>query len=151
MDHKNDMTIMYAFHDALRRDLERLARVTARADDDPKHILRTAVGWEMFKSYLQLHHSAEEDLLWPPMRDALAVDSPGMALLDATEAEHAAIDPLRDSLEPCAPTRCTHGSEGAGRSNASRLPGDVVRRPSKYVRVTSALLIWRKASRAAMQ
>jgi iron-sulfur cluster repair protein YtfE (RIC family) len=99
MDHKNDMTVMYAFHDALRRDLDRLARVTARANDDPKHILRTAVGWEMFKSYLQLHHTAEDDLLWPPMRDALAVDSPGMALLDALVAEHAAIDPLLAAID----------------------------------------------------
>lgn len=35
------MTMMYTFHDALRRDLDRIARVTARTDDDdPKHVLR---------------------------------------------------------------------------------------------------------------
>lgn len=51
MAFNNDMTMMYAFHDALRRELNRIARVTARTDDDPKHVLRTAAGWEMFKSY----------------------------------------------------------------------------------------------------
>lgn len=99
MTYKNDMTIMYAFHDALRRDLDRLARVTARQDDDPKRVLRTAVGWELFKSYLQMHHTAEDDLLWPQMRAALAADSPGMAVLDAMEAEHAAIDPLLAQID----------------------------------------------------
>jgi hemerythrin-like domain-containing protein len=94
MEFKNDMTWMYAVHHALRRELERIARVTARRNDDPTHVLRTAVGWQMFKSYLHVHHGAEDDLLWPPMRAALADDSAGIALLDAMEAEHAAIDPL---------------------------------------------------------
>jgi hypothetical protein len=57
MAFKNDMTMMYAIHAALRRELERIARVTARPDDEPKHVLRTAVGWEIFKSNLQVHHS----------------------------------------------------------------------------------------------
>jgi hemerythrin-like domain-containing protein len=99
MAFKNDMTVMYATHDALRRDLDRIARVTARPDDDPKHLLRTALGWELFKSYLELHHTAEDDLLWPPMRQALADDSYGLALLEEMEAEHSAIDPLLVSID----------------------------------------------------
>ena len=99
MTFKNDMTFMYAMHDALRRELDCIARVTARPREDPKHVLRTAVGWEMFKSYLEVHHTAEDDLLWPPMRTALADDSDGMALLDAMEAEHSAIDPLLAAID----------------------------------------------------
>jgi hemerythrin-like domain-containing protein len=99
MPFKNDMTMMYAMHDALRRDLERIAHITARPDDNPKHVLRTAAGWEMFKSYLQVHHTAEDDLLWPPMRNALADDSDGVALLDAMEQEHSAIDPLLAAID----------------------------------------------------
>ena len=91
--------MMYAMHAALRRELERIARVTARADDDPKHVLRTAAGWEMFKSYLQVHHTAEDDMLWPPMRTALARDADGVALLDAMQAEHSAIDPLLAAID----------------------------------------------------
>jgi hypothetical protein len=96
---KNDMTWMYTVHAALRRELERMARVTARADDDPVRVLRTAAGWEMFKSYLHVHHTAEDTMLWPPMRSALAAESEGMALLDAMEAEHATIDPLLDAID----------------------------------------------------
>ena len=99
MAFKNDMTMMYAMHNALRRELECIARVTARPDDDPKHVLRTAAGWDMFKSYLQVHHTTEDDMLWPPMRKALADDSDGVALLDAMEAEHSAIDPLLAAID----------------------------------------------------
>ena len=99
MPFKNDMTMMYAMHAALRRELERIARVTARPDDDPKHILRTAAGWEMFTSYLQVHHTAEDIALWPPMREALADDPDSVALLDAMEAEHSAIDPLLAAID----------------------------------------------------
>jgi hypothetical protein len=31
----------------------------------------------MFKSYLQVHHTSEDDMLWPPMRQALPDDSAG--------------------------------------------------------------------------
>jgi iron-sulfur cluster repair protein YtfE (RIC family) len=93
------MTMMYVFHDALRRDLDRIVRLTARTDDDPGHVLRTAAGWEMFKSYLHAHHTAEDEMLWPPMRRALAPDSTGAALLDAMEAEHSAIDPLLAAMD----------------------------------------------------
>lgn len=99
MAFKNDMTMMYVMHDALRRDLDRIARLTAHPDDDPKHVLRTAVGWEMFTSYLQVHHVTEDDMLWPQMRNVLAADSDGVALLDAMEHEHGAIDPLLAAID----------------------------------------------------
>jgi iron-sulfur cluster repair protein YtfE (RIC family) len=99
MAFKNDMTMMYAVHDALRRELDRIARVTARTDDDPKHVLRIAAGWEMFKSYLHVHHTTEDELVWPPLRKSLPEDSHATALLDAMEAEHAAIDPLLAAID----------------------------------------------------
>jgi hypothetical protein len=89
-----DMTMMLTLHDALRRELERITVVTARTDDDPRRILRAAVGWRMFTEYLHIHHTAEDDALWDPMA-ALLDDRPDdVALLAAMEAEHAAIDPL---------------------------------------------------------
>jgi iron-sulfur cluster repair protein YtfE (RIC family) len=99
MAFNNDMTMMFVVHDALRRELGRIADVTARIDDDPQHILRTAAGWEMFKTYLHVHHSSEDEQLWPPLRESLSVDSDATALLDALEAEHAAIDPLIGAID----------------------------------------------------
>jgi iron-sulfur cluster repair protein YtfE (RIC family) len=94
-----DMTRMHIMHGALRRELERIARVTARTDDDPKRIMRTAVGWELFKSFLYIHHTAEDEALWPVMRKALAGQPDDLALLDAMEAEHAAIEPMLKAID----------------------------------------------------
>lgn len=94
-----DMTLMYAMHNALRRELEHIARITARADGDPRRILASAAGWEMFKSALHVHHGAEDEALWPAVREAVA-DRPGdLALVEAMEAEHAVIDPLIEEID----------------------------------------------------
>ncbi|MDQ7910945.1 hemerythrin domain-containing protein [Phytohabitans sp. ZYX-F-186] len=94
-----DMTMMYAFHDALRREVERIARVAARQDGDPREVLRTAVGWQMFKEYLRVHHTSEDDALWPPLQSLLDGRPADLALLGAMEAEHAAIDPLLEAVD----------------------------------------------------
>lgn len=56
MEYKLDMSLMFAIHDALRRDLERLGRIAARLDDDPARLLHAALGWELFKKFLVAHH-----------------------------------------------------------------------------------------------
>jgi hypothetical protein len=85
MTSKLDITAMYAMHNALRRELEHLARITASSNDDPRHILRTAAGWELLKQALHIHHTSEDDSLWPAMRQALASRPDDLALLDAME------------------------------------------------------------------
>ncbi|MGW5216052.1 hemerythrin domain-containing protein [Streptomyces sp. NPDC004051] len=101
-DFKNlDMTMMFAIHDALRRELERIARITSRVDEDPRHVLSTAVGWELFKKFLTAHHTSEDRTVWPVMYKTLAARDAGseMALLDAMEAEHAVIEPLLTDID----------------------------------------------------
>ena len=94
-----DMTMMFAMHDALRRELVRIARITAHPDPDPRHVLAAALGWEMFKSYLRAHHTSEDDALWPVMSAELGSRPEDLALLDAMETEHAAIDPLLNAID----------------------------------------------------
>ncbi len=115
---KNDMTMMYTMHDALRRELDRIARVTARPDDDPSHILRTAVGWQMFKTNLHIHHTAEDVALWPPMQQALADRPDDLAVLDAMEAEHSAIDPLLNAIDAALADRESGPSQLGERTDA---------------------------------
>jgi iron-sulfur cluster repair protein YtfE (RIC family) len=85
-----DFTFMYAAHDAFHRDLRRLAAaVEAGRTAEPA----VRAGWATFKNQLHVHHTAEDDFLWPPLR--AKVTQPGdVAVLDAMEAEHARIDPL---------------------------------------------------------
>jgi Hemerythrin HHE cation binding domain len=80
---KLDMTMMYAFHDALRRDLEAITQMTARSD-----------GWDLFERFLRAHHDAEDDALWPVLREALIGQTRDLSLLDEMEAEHAVLGPL---------------------------------------------------------
>ncbi len=98
-DFKLDMTMMYAVHDAFRRELERLARIAARTDGDPQHILSVAAGWEMLRTYLRVHHTSEDDALWPAMRPALAGSRDDAELIAAMEGEHAAIDPMLAAID----------------------------------------------------
>ncbi len=98
-EYRLDMTMMFAIHGALRRELGHIARVAAKSSDDARHVMVTAAGWQMFKSYLHLHHACEDDMLWPVMEKSLAERPDDLALLAALEAEHAAIDPLIRAID----------------------------------------------------
>lgn len=110
---KLDMAMMFTVHDAFRRELERIARISARTDDDPKRILRAAVGWRMFKTYLRVHHTSEDETVWGVMEQELADRPSDLALLAAMEAEHAAIDPLLIAIDAALADR-DHGPEQLG-------------------------------------
>ena len=86
-DFKLDMTMMYAVHDALRRDLEPVAQMTARSE-----------GWDFFERFLQAHHVAEDDALWPVVREGVAGRTEDLAILDDMAAEHAALGPLLEAI-----------------------------------------------------
>ncbi|MBT2447765.1 hemerythrin domain-containing protein [Streptomyces sp. ISL-43] len=92
------LTAMYAMHDALRRELAHLDRITIGTDRDPRQLPTTA-GWTLFKKALHAHHTAEDDALWPALRRRLAGRPKDLALLEAMEAEHAAIDPLIEAID----------------------------------------------------
>jgi Hemerythrin HHE cation binding domain len=95
-----DLTIMLAAHDAFRRDLTRLARTAAAADlSDPARRQSVAAGWELFKHQLHLHHTAEDELIWPVLRPRLAHSPAAQDTLDAMEAEHEQIDPLLAAVD----------------------------------------------------
>ncbi|MDX3537734.1 hemerythrin domain-containing protein [Streptomyces sp. MB09-01] len=94
-----DLTVMYAMHAALRRELALLDRVTTAADRDPRQVLATAAGWTLFKKALRAHHTAEDEALWPPLRQNLAGRPKDLALLEVMEAEHAAITPVIRAID----------------------------------------------------
>ncbi|QDQ15455.1 hemerythrin domain-containing protein [Streptomyces spectabilis] len=93
-----DMTVTYAMHHALRRELRLLAQATTRAGPDPRDVLRTA-GWQLFRTALHAHHSAEDDALWPSLRQALRSHPLSLTRLEAIEAEHAALARLLETID----------------------------------------------------
>jgi len=87
---KVDFTLMYAAHDAFHRDLRCLtAAVEAGQTADPA----VRAGWATFKNQLHFHHTAEDNWLWPALRQKVTRPDE-ISVLDAMEAEHLLIDPL---------------------------------------------------------
>src|SRR5690606_21018230 len=76
-------------------------------------LLRSAVGWELFKRFLHVHHTSEDTTLWPVMRQALAGRPDDLALLDAMESEHARLDSLIAQVD-AALADAEHGPERLG-------------------------------------
>ncbi len=81
-----EFTAMEIFHHALRRDL---ATLEAGFDRDR---------WRNFAFQLHFHHTSEDLLLWPVVRDKIT-DQADDELLSAMEAEHARIEPLLAAVE----------------------------------------------------
>jgi hypothetical protein len=102
MDFRLDMSMMFAMHAALRRELVQVARIAARRDDNPARLLHAALGWELFRKFLLVHHQSEDAALWPVLRARVAGWPDRVALADALEAEHAAIDPLLSAIDAAA-------------------------------------------------
>jgi hypothetical protein len=87
-EYRLDMTVMLATHDALRRDL---ARATG--------LSRRSTGWDLFERFLHVHHTAEDDALWPAVRRHVADHAADLALLEEMAAEHARIEPVLAAID----------------------------------------------------
>jgi hypothetical protein len=87
-----EWALMYALHDAFRRDLDALAATRAGPD-------AIRARWAIFRDQLQFHHIAEDQVMFPPVRAKLAGNPDGLALMDAMEQEHHLIDPLLAAVD----------------------------------------------------
>jgi hemerythrin-like domain-containing protein len=95
MARKIDFTVMYATHEAFRRDL---ARITAAAAAGTVSTPQIRAGWENFKHQLHIHHTVEDSDLWPRLRRAVSRPQ-DLALVEEMVDEHAQIDPLLDAAD----------------------------------------------------
>jgi hypothetical protein len=94
LDGEVDFTMMYAAHDAFTRDLGRLTEGSAGG----VFPLRTLAIWETFRHQLHVHHTVEDEALWPPLRAAVTAEAE-TDVLDAMELEHAQIEPELEQLD----------------------------------------------------
>ncbi|MCW3066799.1 MAG: Hemerythrin cation binding domain protein [Solirubrobacterales bacterium] len=91
-----DFTMMYVTHDALRRDVGRFAEAVAAGRADSPAV---RAGWENFRAQLHVHHTVEDDDLWPRLYRAVGGQPEQLAMLAGMEAEHAVLDPMLESVE----------------------------------------------------
>jgi hypothetical protein len=91
-----DFTMMYVTHDALRRDVGRFAEAVAAGRAESPAV---RAGWENFRAQLHVHHTVEDDDLWPRLYRAVGGQPEQLAMLEEMEAEHAVLDPMLESVE----------------------------------------------------
>jgi hypothetical protein len=76
-----DLSMILAFHHAFRRDLWQLAGLE-----------KPSGGWEYFKRQIHVHHTIEDQIIWPAV--TAAVTQPAdLAILQAMDDEHKQLDP----------------------------------------------------------
>lgn len=91
-----DFTNMYATHDAFRRDLDSFAAAVAAGRQTAAGV---TAGWENCKKQLQLHHTVEDEALWPRVERAVVGRPRDLALMKEMEAEHAELEPKLDAVD----------------------------------------------------
>jgi hypothetical protein len=89
-----DFTLMYATHNAFRRDLDRFAGASAADSSAPDR-----VAWENFKQQLHVHHTVEDTALWPRLQRAVADRPRDLELVEQMQAEHARLDPVLAAVD----------------------------------------------------
>jgi hypothetical protein len=106
-----DTRMMDIVHGALRRDLLRV-RAAVAAEPHPRGRQRRALGehavWMM--AFLHAHHTMEDRLLWPLIRQR---DPAAAPLLDSLEAEHGMIVPAAEALTRAGQRYATTGADEA--------------------------------------
>ncbi len=111
--------MMHAIHAALRRDLGRLDRAASLDLADPDVRAAVARGWDLFKTHLHVHHTAEDTDLWPRLRERLGDQPECLAILAAMEQEHRLIPPALAAVDEALAAR----DPGRLRTAAAELRG----------------------------
>ncbi|WP_167486789.1 hemerythrin domain-containing protein [Nocardia terpenica] len=86
-------------HNAFRRDLNRLRIIATDAATDPAALAALRTAWQTFSEYLVIHHTAEDDTLWPISGERLGDRTDRATLLTDMVDEHAQLDPLLAAVE----------------------------------------------------
>lgn len=98
--HRIDTSMMYAVHDAFQRDLDRLTALADRgAESGAANGPAVWACWERFKTFLHVHHTAEDTHLWPVLRAKVAGRPAELAVLEQMENEHTGLTALLDAVD----------------------------------------------------
>lgn len=93
-----DVSMMYVVHNAFRREVARMQAAAAQADNPDLHqALRDS--WRTFNQYLTIHHTAEDEMLWPPMRAKLGTHGQDLGVLDEMLDEHSRLEPVLREID----------------------------------------------------
>ena len=110
-----DTTMMRIVHDALRRDLARASGTLAgheRASAEQRRAIGAHLTWMMH--FLRAHHAAEDDGLYPLVRERAGTAAELVDVLDRMVRQHEAIASAVAPVETAAMALAADGSDDAG-------------------------------------
>ena len=113
-----DTTDMRIIHRVFRRELRLLPDLVRGAGGDAARAKLVQAHAEEILGFLHHHHSGEDELVWPKLRERVQLES---ELVDRMEAQHEAVAALIGSIEAALPAWATTGDAGAGESLAADL------------------------------
>jgi hemerythrin-like domain-containing protein len=93
-----DVGFMVAMHNAFRRDLALLEHLTREAGATATMGQELRGTWESFRDRLHRHHAAEDDDLWPVLRERLSAPS-DLARVDGMVEEHGGLSEALDAVD----------------------------------------------------
>jgi hemerythrin-like domain-containing protein len=113
-----DASFMRAIHAALRRDMARLESLAGDIERRGGVPDQVAAGWQAFRQALETHHAAEDDDLWPVLREHLA-EAEDRRQVDQMVEEHRTLPPAIAAMD--AALANGQGARAAARELGERL------------------------------
>jgi Hemerythrin HHE cation binding domain len=119
-----DTRDMLLIHRVIRREIGRLPGLFRTTGDQARAARITAHASEML-DFLHVHHTGEDELLWPVLRRRIRLDDD---LIDRMEAQHGQIAEAIADVRSCLPSWARTADPEAGERMAARLEsvGDVL-------------------------
>jgi hypothetical protein len=118
-DRPADLGFMRAIHAGLRRDAARLQALAPQLDRWGGGSGAVPKGWATFRQTLEVHHAAEDDDLWPVLRDHLT-ETEDLHQLDLMVEEHRGLTATIQAVDAAL-------ASGVGVTTASKEFGGVLR------------------------
>ena len=113
-----DTNEMLLIHRVLRREVGALPELIRRANNDPARARIVGPHAVEMLDFLHVHHSGEDELLWPVLRPRVAVEGD---LLDRMEAQHHQVAAAIADVERDLPGWTTSADPVTGERIATRL------------------------------
>jgi hemerythrin-like domain-containing protein len=119
-----DTRDMLLIHRVIRRETGRLPGLIRGADDPERSAVIAAHAAEML-DFLEIHHTGEDELLWPLLRQRTSLDGD---LIDRMEEQHSQVSAAIADVRRDLPGWATTADAAAGGRMAARLEsaGDVL-------------------------
>jgi hemerythrin-like domain-containing protein len=114
----SDTSDMLLIHRVIRREIGQLPALLRAAAGDPGRSRLIGAHTQEMLDFLHVHHSGEDELLYPLLRQRATLDA---ELLDRMDAQHAEVDAAVTAVRADLPSWTANADAAAGERMAERI------------------------------